>query len=183
MSDLFDELDKPTATAEGGHVNHPSDRGGETHHGITIQTAREEGYTGRMVDMTAAQAKAIRRGRYYVRPGIHHLAAVSKAVAREIYDSAILHGPGVPARWLQRSLNALNRRGKDYADIPVDGAIGPKTAAALAAFLKRNRPNGERRLLTVMNSLQGEFVVSITENREANEDFLNGWIDNRVQIA
>ena len=180
MSDLFDKLDAPTAKAEGGYINHPSDRGGETNHGITIATAREEGYTGRMVDMTAAQAKAIRRGRYYVRPGIHLLATVSEAIATEVYDSAILHGPGVPSRWLQRCLNAMNRRGRDYADIKVDGAIGASTAQALAAYLKRNGAKGTPRLLKAMNSLQGEFVISITENREANEDFLNGWLDNRV---
>lgn len=183
MSDLFDALDAPTAKAEGGHVNHASDRGGETNHGITIAVAREEGYVGPMAEMTAAQAKAIRRGRYYVRPGIHLLAPVSEAIAREVYDSGILHGPGVPARWLQRALNALNRRGRDYADIAVDGAIGAQTVRALAAYLKRNRPAGERRLLVVMNSLQGAYVVAITEAREANEDFLNGWIEGRVTLS
>lgn len=182
MSDLFDRLDAPTAAAEAGYVNHPSDRGGETNHGITIAVAREEGYVGAMRDMTAAQAKAIRRGRYYVRPGIHLLAPLSEAIATEVYDSAILHGPGVPARWLQRLLNALNRQGRDYADIPVDGAIGPTTAKALGAYLKRNRPRGEERLLKLLNCLQGAFVVAITEGRELNEDFLNGWADNRVAL-
>lgn len=180
MSDLFDRLDAPTAAAEGAYVNHPSDRGGETIWGITIGVAREEGFTGRMIDMTKAEAKAIRRGRYYVRPGIHLLAPVSEAIATEVYDSGILHGPGVPARWLQRALNALNRRGRDYPEVDVDGAIGRATADALAAFLRRNGAKAEARMLKALNCLQGAFLVSISENREANEDFLNGWLDNRV---
>lgn len=180
MTDLFDRLDAPTRAAEGGYVNHSSDRGGETNHGITIAVAREEGYTRPMRDMTAAEAVAIRRGRFYVRPGIHLLAPINEAIATEVYDSGILHGPGVPARWLQRSLNALNRRGRDYADIPVDGALGTTSAKALAAFMKRNGALAERRMLRAMNCLQGAFLISITENREPNEDFLAGWLDNRV---
>lgn len=181
MSDLFDELDRPTAQAEGGHVHHPSDRGGETNHGITVENARRGGYTGAMRDMTAAQAKQIRKTLYYVQPGIHLLAPLSKAVAREVYDSGILHGPGVPAKWLQRLLNVLNRRARDYREVFVDGAIGGQTRDALAAFLKRNGAKGERRLLKLLNCLQGAFLVQITEGRELNEDFLNGWADNRVE--
>ena len=33
---------------EGGYVNHPSDPGGETNHGVTIGRAREAGYRGPM---------------------------------------------------------------------------------------------------------------------------------------
>jgi lysozyme family protein len=182
MSDLFDRLDAPTAAVEGGHVNNPDDRGGETNHGITLETARANGFSGQMRDMTAAQAKAIRKAKYFVKPGIYHIAPLSERIATEVYDSGILHGTGTAAIWLQRALNALNRRGKDYADIDVDGGIGPATAAALKAYLKRNGRLAELRLLKALNVLQGAFCVTISEAREANETFLAGWLDNRVNL-
>lgn len=180
MTDLFDRLDAPTAAAEGGYVNNRNDAGGETNHGITLATARANGFEGAMRDMTAAEAKSIRRSAYYVRPGIYLLAPLSEKIATEVYDAGILSGPGTAARWLQRALNALNRGGKDYADIPVDGGIGPSTVGALQSFLRRNGAQAEHRMLVVLNCLQGAFFVTLAENREANESFLNGWIDNRI---
>lgn len=181
-ADLFDRLDAPTAAAEGGYVNNPADRGGETNHGITVAVARENGFTGDMRDMTSAQATAIRRAKYYVRPGIYLLAPTSERVATEVYDAGVLHGTGTAVMWLQRSLNALNRGGKDYPDIAVDGGAGPGTASALKAYLKRNGVLAEPRMLKALNVLQGEFCITITERREANETFLNGWLDNRVSL-
>lgn len=180
MSDLFDKLDAPTAAAEGGYVNHPSDRGGETNHGITVAVARENGYRGPMRDMTAAQAKAIRKGKYYVRPGIYLIAPLSERVAAEVFDAGVLSGPGTAVIWFQRLLNALNRRGHDYADIDADGGIGPATVKAFRAYLQRNGKAAEPRMLKLLNCLQGEFFVAISEGRELNEDFLNGWADNRL---
>lgn len=34
---------------EGGYVNHPNDPGGETNHGVTINVARQAGYSGKMI--------------------------------------------------------------------------------------------------------------------------------------
>lgn len=98
MPDLFDKLDVPTAAIEGGYVNNPDDRGGETNHGITIGVARENGYAGRMIDMTAAQAKAIRRTKYYAKAGVYLLAPLSEAIATEIYDTGINMGTGTAGK-------------------------------------------------------------------------------------
>lgn len=46
---------------EGGYVNDPNDPGGETNHGITLNTARKYGYKGSMRAMTKAEAKEIYR--------------------------------------------------------------------------------------------------------------------------
>jgi lysozyme family protein len=183
MSDLFDILDAPTAAAEGGYVNNPDDAGKETNHGITIAVARENGYAGRMIDMTAAQARAIRRAKYYVKPGVYLIAPLSAAIASELYDTGVNMGTGTAAIFLQRSLNALNRGGADYADIPVDGGVGPKTAAALEAYLARNGARAESTMLKALNCLQGARYIELAENRAANETFLNGWMATRVGMA
>jgi lysozyme family protein len=181
--DLFDILDAPTAAAVGGYVNDPNDRGGETNHGITIAVARENGYAGRMIDMTAAQAKAIRRAKYYVKPGIYLIAPLSQAIAAELYDTGVNMGTGTAGIFLQRALNALNRGGVDYADIPVDGGIGPRTASALQKYLQRNGASAETTMLKALNCLQGARYIELSEDRAANERFTNGWMATRVGIA
>ena len=45
--------------AEGGYVNDPQDKGGETNYGITVAVARANGYTGPMRDLTVAVARDI----------------------------------------------------------------------------------------------------------------------------
>lgn len=183
MSDLFDQLDAPTAAAEGGYTFNKDDPGGETNHGITVGEARRNGYTGAMKDMTADQAKAIRRSEYYMRPGIYLLAPVSAKIAAEVYDAGVLCGQGTAAQWLQRSLNVLNRQGLDYADVDVDGAIGTKTAAALKAYLEARPTGGEMIMLRALNCLQGAYFITIGERNPKLESFENGWFSNRIGIA
>lgn len=178
LDGLFDELDKATAKAEGGYVNDPKDPGGETNHGITVAVARENGYTGRMVDMTAAQAKAIRKGKYWIRSGVYRIASGSPAVAREVYDTGINMGTGTAAIFFQRALNALNREGTTYPDIDVDGGIGNKTIDAWTAFIAQ--PGAESVMLKALNGLQTARYIELSESRKANERFTNGWISQRV---
>lgn len=180
MTDLFDRLIGGVLGREGGYVNHPSDRGGETNWGITVGVARANGYTGHMLAMTRDQAVAIYRRKYWVAPGFDKVAAHSEAVAEELFDTGINMGQAVAAIYLQRLLNGLNRKGKDYADIKVDGDIGPGTLGALASFFKARGREGEAVLLKGLNALQGARYVELAEGRPANEDFLYGWLRTRV---
>lgn len=184
MSDLFDTLDAPTEAAEGGYSNNPADHGGETNHGITIATARANGYLGPMAAMTAAQAKAIRRSAFYVKPGIELIARLSVRLATEVYDTGINMGAEVAGTFLQRSLNVLNAQGTDFPDLKVDGSVGPTTATALKAFLTRRGVGGEQVLLKALNCLQGARYIELAEGRPANEAFEFGWLANRIgQVA
>jgi lysozyme family protein len=183
MDDLFDRLDAPTAKAEGGYVNDPNDRGGETNHGITVAVARENGYSGPMAAMTADQAKAIRRAKYWIKPGIYLIAPLSERVAAEVYDTGVNMGTGTAAMFLQRALNALNRQATDYPDIAVDGGIGRATASALTSLINvRGKDRAEAALLKMLNCLQGARYVELAELRSANEQFELGWFENRIQL-
>lgn len=183
MSDLFDTLDAPTAAVEGGYVNNPADPGGETSYGIIISVARENGYLGRMVDMTSDQAAQIRRAKYYAKPGIYLIAPLSFKVASEVYDTGINMGTGTSVMFFQRALNVLNRQGADYPDVTVDGAIGPATARAFQAYLKLRGALGETVMLRALNCLQGAAYITIAEGRAASETFEFGWLSNRIGIA
>jgi len=105
---------------EGGYVNHPEDPGGETNWGITLRTARAEGYTGTMRDLTREQAKEIYRTAYW---GRAQADKYDGAIAFQVFDAAVNHGIGQAIRFLQRA-----------ATVADDGVVGPVTLAAVRAM-------------------------------------------------
>lgn len=168
---------------EAGYSNHPSDRGGETMWGITKAEAFANGWTGSMRDMPRSWAETIYLRKYVSAPGYDKIAAVSVSIAEEMIDTGVNMGTSIPGPWLQRTLNALNQRGKLWPDLVVDGKIGPATVAALQAHIKhRGKTNGEAVILRSLNCLQGARYIEITESRPANEDFFYGWVMNRVEV-
>lgn len=165
---------------EGGYSNHPSDTGGETMWGITAAVARANGYTGPMRTMPREKAKDIYLRKYYVLPGYANVATHSVKIAEELFDTGVNMGPSIGSTFLQRLLNALNRQGKDYPDIKVDGDVGPATLRSLKAYLAERGKEGETVLLKGLNALQGARYVALSEGRSANEDFLHGWLLHRA---
>ena len=166
---------------EGGFVANPADRGGPTCFGITEAVARAHGYGGAMRDLPRAEAEAIYRRLYWLRPRFDQVAARSRRLAAELFDTGANMGPAVAATFLQRALTALNRSGRDYPDLVPDGRIGDATLAALDAFLAvRGAAGGETVLLRAMEALQGERYLRLAERRPANEAFLYGWLANRI---
>lgn len=167
---------------EGGYSNNPADPGGETMWGWTKNAARAAGYAGEMRDMPRTWAAAAYLRKYVQQPGFDKVAAVNMRIAEELVDTGVNMGTLTPGPWLQRCLNALNRQQTDYADIKVDGAIGPATIGALTTYLKKRGADGEKVLLRLLNSLQAARYLDIVEHRPASETFLYGWIMNRVEI-
>lgn len=165
---------------EGGYVNHPADRGGPTRWGITEAVARAHGYAGEMRVLPRAEAAAIYRRLYWQRPGFDRVAGRAPRVAAELFDTAVNMGPDTAAGFFQRALNALNRSGRDYADIAVDRRIGPATLGALAGFMAVRGAAGEAVLVKALDALQGARYVQLAEQRPANEAFLYGWLAGRV---
>jgi len=179
VEQMIDEL----IGREGGYSNNPADAGGETMWGITVARARRAGYQGAMRDMPRATAAQIYRRENFEEPGFSLVYALSQAIGEELFDTGVNMGLSVPGPWLQRLLNALNRAGKTYPDISVDGRIGPQTIGALRAYLFDRGAAGEKVLLRGLNSLQGARYLELTEQRQANEVFFYGWLLNRVEIA
>ena len=173
---------------EGGYVNNPNDKGGETNWGITAAVARESGYAGPMRNMPQSIARDIYRRQYWTAPKFDKVAELSKPIAEELFDTGVNMGTGVPAKWLQRCLNVLNlghEGAPRYPDVVIDGDIGAKTLAALDSFLKLRGKNGEVVMLKALNCLQGARYIELAEGRvknEANEAFVYGWLEHRVGV-
>lgn len=167
---------------EGGYVNDPSDSGGETNFGITRRVARRYGYHGSMRMMTKNIAFDIYVERYWNELNLDKIERLSPSVAQELADTGVNMGTGRAAEFLQRSLNALNNRGKLYNDIRVDRDIGRITINTLEKFLKARGSEGETVLFNMLNCLQGAFYVTLAERREKDEKFLFGWFKHRVNL-
>lgn len=179
MDHLAHALDKIIAV-EGGFSNHKSDSGGATKFGITEALARKYGYFGAMTDMSRAMAIHIYQQEFWFPLQCGQIAQISPTIAYELFDTAVNQGPGVAARYLQRSLNVLNRRQSDYPDLKVDGSVGPVTLAALRTFMEKRKLAGELVLFRMLNALQGAFYVELCERREKDEDFIYGWFMHRI---
>ena len=178
---LADGLIEAVIEREGGFVDHPDDRGGPTRFGITRSVARQHGFGGSMDRFPREEAVAIYRRLFWLRPKFDEVAKRVPRIAAELFDTGVNMGPAVATGFLQRALTALNRQGRDYPDLVPDGRIGPKTLAALDAYLEtRGEKGGETVLLRALEALQGERYLKLAEARPANESFLYGWLANRI---
>jgi lysozyme family protein len=183
MSDPVEEALEEILRKEGGYVDHPADRGGPTNFGITEAVARAFGFDGDMADISEETARQIYRNRYWHEPLFDLVAQRSKRIAFELFDTGVNMGPATAARFLQRSLNVLNRAGKTYPDMAADGRIGPITLSALDAFLAaRGATLGEAVLLKTLNGLQLARFVAIAEKDPTQEAFVFGWVHHRVDM-
>ena len=183
----FSEAHKIVMRHEGGYANNPYDRGGETYKGIARKIHPTwPGWV--IVDQVTSKTPLI----YHINDalnadmGIQELVlrfykdqfwdAVmldsinNQAIATELYDTAVNMGTGTASLFLQRTLNVLNRNGQDYADLKLDGRVGPKTVDTTN---RHPRPND---LLKVLNILQGYKYVSICEANPSQEIFMRGWL-------
>ena len=143
---------------EGGYVNHPADPGGETNWGVTIGTARENGYMGDMISMSREDAIAIYRKAFW---DSNSCDLMPFAVAFQVFDGCVNHGAGNAAKWLQRAVGATP-----------DGAIGKQTLAKVNAA----RPT------TVVLDMMAERMTFYTA-LSTWDHFGRGWINRMAGNA
>jgi lysozyme family protein len=176
---------------EGGYVVDPDDEGGETCDGIArAHWASWDGW--RLIDawkapgvplvLTPAQYAQLEplivgfyRDRFWRELRGDDVAA--QGVADELLEAAVLLGTYRAVRILQRALNLCNDRGRRWADLVVDGRMGPQSLAAIAAAERARRTHY---VVTLQNVMQGALFVERMEARPINEKFI-GWL-RRVEL-
>jgi len=183
----FSEAYKITSAHEGGYVNDPVDRGGETYRGISRvyhpdwrgwkridKQRRKAGFPGSLAADRTLQAnvKAFYKQAYWDR--FQGDVIADQAVANELYDTAVNMGVRRAVRFLQSSLNLLNRNQRDYDDLIVDGWFGDKSLVALKVLLRKDRRSDA--LVKMMNIQQGARYVDIMARDASQERFARGWI-------
>lgn len=157
------------------YTDRPSDRGGPTKGGITLDTLaawRKRPVTAADVAaLDEAEVRAIYRSRYVDGPGF---ARIADADLRElVIDSGVNHGTGRASTWLQDAVN-------DAAGRPllkVDGAVGPKTLAAVNAA---EAAGLWRSVFASRMRFYGQIITGDARKRGRTEDdALNaaGWLN------
>jgi lysozyme family protein len=165
------------------YTNDPTDAGGPTKYGITLKTL--SAYRGvpctaqDVKNLTQAEAFSIYRHKYVVEPGFDRIERINTVIAAEVIDTGVNMGPSVAAKFLQRSLNALNYAGS-YPLLAVDGVVGAATLKALQTMLADRGVQGEAVLLMTLNSLQTVRYVELTETKNSQRKYFFGWLNNRV---
>jgi len=183
----FKEAYAITSAHEGGYVNDPVDRGGETYRGIArvhhpewsgwkrVDAARRKAGFPRSLNTDRTlqnNVKAFYKQAYWDRFRGDEIS--DQAVANELYDTGVNMGVRRAVRFLQSSLNLLNRNQRDYEDLIVDGLFGRKSLDALAKLLRKDR--GSDALVKMMNIQQGARYVEIMASDSSQERFARGWI-------
>lgn len=167
-------------TREGGYSDRASDRGGSTNFGITQAVARANGFKGDMRDLPRATAYAIYEDRYVLAPQFDKIGLLSPDVGAELIDTGVNMGPAVASTFFQRWLNAFNARGSRYADLFVDGRIGPATIAAFSSYMRWRGAEGSVVMVKALNGVQAARYLELAEKDQKQEDFAYGWIRTRT---
>lgn len=104
---------------------------------------------------------------------------LSQSVAEELFDTAVNCGVGKAQEFFERALNLGNRAERDYPNVPVDRKMGDLDLKYLETLVTRRTEAGVVKLLNV---LQGARYVEVCEAKEKNEEYLWGWLTNRVVL-
>lgn len=183
MSDPFEAAVAATIGREGRYSADPSDRGGATAWGITEATARAAGYLGPMAAMSREAAVGIYRRRYWAAPGFDRVATFAPTLAAQLFDIGVNMGPAVAVRFLQRALNVLNRQGRDFGDLKLDGIFGTLSENALRAFIALRGDEGLRVLRFTISAQQALRYIEIAEADPTQGAFVFGWLSKRAMAA
>tara|TARA_R100000152_G_C6733529_1_gene157935 strand:- start:125 stop:610 length:486 start_codon:yes stop_codon:yes gene_type:complete len=121
MSELttFEEIIEKVLAHEGGYVNDPNDRGGETKYGITKKFYPDVD----IKNLTIDQAKHIYHTDYWRRGKCDEIPSKLRHI---YFDMLVNFGKRGAVKVLQKAANAKN---KDKID--VDGGLGPATLKAI----------------------------------------------------
>lgn len=172
----FNVAAQKTLKVEGGLSNVKQDRGGLTNWGITEGTARANGFTRPMAEMTQAEALAIYKSQYWDIMGLDRVS--SQLVADELFDSGINCGTAKPGVWVQKSINAVSY-GQKWPWIKDDGVIGNTTLYYLNAALAAGF---ETMIYNLLNSYQTVFYSEICQADPTQTIFFAGWVNHRVRF-
>jgi lysozyme family protein len=152
----FESLIRHTLKWEGGYINDPDDRGGETKYGIT----KRQYPNLDIKNLTVDQAVGIYHKDYWKS---YMDEICSYKVAGRLFDLSVNMGHRRPNKLLQHAVNRLGGR------LVVDGDIGPKSIAAINAC----NEDELYKQFYYLAKRRYEKIAKIGNNHK----FLRGWMN------
>jgi lysozyme family protein len=181
MADFKKAYEK-TMGHEGGYTDDPNDAGGETYKGISRvynpswsgweiidQCKQEQNFPKNLDQLQDLQESGEKfyKQRYW---DVNRLDEFPQTIAEEMFDTGVNMGIGRAARFLQKALNYMNRNGKLFDELIIDGKIGPASLNALSKCVK-----DEDVLLSMLNTLQGQHYFSYMDKHPSQKKYARGW--------
>lgn len=177
---------------EGGYVNHPDDKGGETYEGISRKfNPSWDGWViidsiKKLFEPTDSRFdKALITAGIKVKVmdffkknywNILHCADIeNKEISFKLFDMAVNLGIPRSVNILQIALNSMSSH--DEHDIAIDGVIGSATLKLINDICKKE----SKLLLNLITLQQGNLYVLLAKNNKNQRQFLRGWI-NRLDM-
>lgn len=173
---------------EGGYVNHPNDRGGETNLGVTSSTlerAKKRGIAPQSVTIEELGKHPdvvynIYNLMYYKDPMCDKLPAM---LSFAFHDACVNHGRGgrnskgnpVGAGMLLQDI-LIQRYNKKIA---FDGVVGRNTIAALNEVLEFESSS---HLTEYFNNRRRKYFKDIVASNPSQKVFLNGWMSRMDKV-
>lgn len=157
---------------EGGYVDDPDDRGGETNRGITagaLAAAIAQGIVPKTTvkDLTRGDAERIYRANYWDRYG---WGEMPWPVCLCLFDITVNHGGGGMAKIAQRACNRVG------GTLVVDGKYGPKTRSALLTLASPE-------LAQALCDERKAYYDGIIKAAPTQEKFRKGWYNRLRDMA
>lgn len=179
---------KLTGINESGYSNNKEDAGGETWNGIARNYWKDwEGWRvidfqkqlpGFPANISSVKDKLAPLEEDFFKVNFWDKCRCGEInnqdIANELYDTAVNFGTQRAISMAQEACNLLNKNGKDYEDIEVDGKIGSKTLSAI------NNHKYKDALFNTMNILQGEAYIKNCRANPKKEIFFRGWLSRVV---
>lgn len=183
----------PLKQFEGGYDNDPDDRGGETYAGIArnfypkwsgwklVDQIKRTNKTKSAINKACAADHYLQDlvAAWYKREWFDALglADMPQILANELFEQAVNLGKAGSGKKVQIICNAYNRTKNNeplFADLIVDGAIGPKTLSALKLILA-NKSDAES-LVHALNCMQGAHYLELAAKKPSQRKYTVGWM-------
>lgn len=182
MSQLRNRLIEELIEREGGYVNDPTDRGGETMYGITKAVARQYGYQGAMRSLPYELAFKIYQDRYWTPLKLDEVQQISETLTEQLFDFGVNSGVVAAAKKFQLALNVLNNRQTLYPDLTADGIFGSRTLQALVKYIDHRKQAGVKVLIEAVRGQRISYCINIAAKDESQEKYSFGWLKRIVNL-
>lgn len=142
---------------EGGHINDPLDRGGETKFGICKRSYPNIDIT----NLTVEQAKSIYKHDFWDTKQYQNIESID--ICNKIFDLSINMGDHQATKLIQRALRAIG------TFIIEDGVFGKTTLTSV-------NKSSEKELLAALRSEAAGYYRALVASDNTQLRFLQGWL-------
>jgi lysozyme family protein len=156
-TDNFEQIITNVLKNEGGYVNDPTDKGGETNFGISKRTYPDIN----IKNLTLNQAKTIYKRDFWDKQQYNNIDNIN--IAAKIFDLSVNIGVSKANILIQRALRSVG------INVSRDGILGIVTLSAI-------NKTSSTELLAALKSEAAGYYRSIVASNKKNSKFLKGWL-------